>query len=1057
MSESQVIPRNEILKKAKDEDDLSNMKQHADKMIRGFENFNDFSSNRAIWELVQNACDLSTQCHVLIDYSKTGISFAHNGKPFTTKSLISLIKQVSGKYGDAKDIPEVGKYGTGFLTTHAFGRKFNINGFLQAEDIWFNLNDFLIDRSPKEWQQLSAKIRDQRNAVFQIIENGNSVQQPNSPKTTFTYLPATEQEHNSISNSSRDLSNYVPLVLTINDRLQKFTIIDQIGQQTVFKRESKIRVENDKNIPLYKTTILINEDSHVYYSLKNDIDEIEIILPINKLHETIEFNNRIARLFLYYPLIGSEHFGLNFLINCNRFLPTEPRDGIHLRSNKDQVKEQEEANRNVIDKASNLIFEFLKSNIIEVSNPLLYARINFQRETETPLLNEYFKNLQSRWTKEFKSLPLLCTNNGFIEVSKGSFFAQELFENTNVFEEIYELAHLFYPNLPVKDKIVLWSNYVREWSDEHVDFITYEDLIEKIAGKELSLFKKSTLKNFYNHLVQENRIDLFSNYNILPNRNGTFKDQTSLYSEENLTADLIQIGEILIPEYIERLVHPEFKLNFSFETFNRKSFSNKVKEKLDEKNVANQICIPTTFEKADYNVAITDQPKIISFDFYSALLNYCKLSNNTSSTGRPIRLVKTICRYYGMEDQLIHLPKLYNQEENIELRASRKVVAKIFFNLLALHSETWVKSNIDLLFEIADCWEDSLKEAYNSAYIYPNQSNQLKSVLDLKRDIDLKEEILNLYDEICGDQIRERIIYSKFNCFIDEKQYIDNKHLTNQIEEAFFNTNVHDINEHKFKGQILSIIAKLNDPFYESHFPRLDDKKANIMLAVVTKESTKNDIFSIVTLKENQLQKLGSLAQDPNTLSEILKLGEEALETQQQEHANFQHKYKIGTHIENVLRTSMSQFLSNEEAIAKNIQDGQDIIIELNGEAVYYIEVKSRWDSKNPVRMSKNQTLRASEYKENYALCTVDMVQFQGANRYKVQDILEIKHLIHFNTDIGVKVEGLSEVLKQSTKLEEVRLDGDFRTHIPQKYINTGMPLDSFEEFLIKFIKNRHK
>lgn len=123
------------------QDERSNLKLHADKMLRGFENFNDFSANFAIWELVQNACDLSKECKVEVDYNNSGIKFSHNGKPFTIKSLISLIKQVSVKYGDAEEIAEVGKYGTvservptyqsgnGFLIgyAHDFSAKYTID------------------------------------------------------------------------------------------------------------------------------------------------------------------------------------------------------------------------------------------------------------------------------------------------------------------------------------------------------------------------------------------------------------------------------------------------------------------------------------------------------------------------------------------------------------------------------------------------------------------------------------------------------------------------------------------------------------------------------------------------------------------------------------------------------------------------------------------------------------------------------------------------------------------------------------------------------------------
>ncbi|WP_151707546.1 sacsin N-terminal ATP-binding-like domain-containing protein, partial [Acinetobacter sp. TUM15064] len=315
MSEMQNINRNEILENAKTESELSDLKQHADKMIRGFESFNNFSSNRAVWELVQNACDLTTECEVVLDY-KDGFSFTHNGKPFTTKSFISLIKQVSGKYGEETNIPEVGKYGTGFLTTHTFGRKFRINSTLEANNTFFEIKDFLIDRSPKEWKTLSENIRTQKENVYELIQKGASLANPEI-KTTFTFLPETDQERNYIAESSKDLEDYIPIVLTINDRLKKVKIVLN-DSETSFERIKKIKVENDKGIELYKTTISKNGTNKIIYSIIETDDQIEVILPINENLELFQFSERIARLFLYYPLIGSEDFGLNFVINCNK-------------------------------------------------------------------------------------------------------------------------------------------------------------------------------------------------------------------------------------------------------------------------------------------------------------------------------------------------------------------------------------------------------------------------------------------------------------------------------------------------------------------------------------------------------------------------------------------------------------------------------------------------------------------------------------------------------------------------------------------------------------------
>ncbi len=84
-----------------------------------------------------------------IDYSDNKISFSHNGKAFTTITLISLVKQVSGKYGD-EDIPEVGKYGAGFLTTHTFGRRFKLDSFLDAGGYYLPITGFEMERILKE-------------------------------------------------------------------------------------------------------------------------------------------------------------------------------------------------------------------------------------------------------------------------------------------------------------------------------------------------------------------------------------------------------------------------------------------------------------------------------------------------------------------------------------------------------------------------------------------------------------------------------------------------------------------------------------------------------------------------------------------------------------------------------------------------------------------------------------------------------------------------------------------------------------------------------------------
>jgi hypothetical protein len=983
MNEFPITNREEILNNAKIESELLDLKQHADKMIRGFENFNNYSSNRAVWELVQNACDLTTDCEVVLDYRNNGFSFTHNGKPFTTKSFISLIKQVSGKYGEEEDILEVGKYGTGFLTTHTFGRKFLINSILEANNTCFEIKDFLIDRSPKEWKALSENIRTQKENVYQLIQKGAILSNPEI-KTTFKFLPESEQELSYIAESSKDLEDYIPIVLTINDRLKKVNIILN-NTETSFERVLKEKVANDKEIALYKTAISKNGTNKILYSIIETDDQIEVILPINEDLELFQFPGRVARLFLYYPLIGSEDFGLNFIINCNQFLPTEQRDGIHLKSNKDQVKDQEEENQRMIEKASQLIFDFLKSNVISVSNPLLYAQINFKRNTENNLLNEYFETLQNTWVKEYKLLPIVDTIHGFKPVNEVCFLDEELLNNAKYFDDIYTLVSIFYSNIPKKEKIILWSRFVGEWTNENAEFIKHQSLVEKISKENLSTFDKKCLINYYKHLIEEEKINYFSEHPLLPNLEGEFCLFSLLLTPQNLTETLIDIGKALIPSSIEKLVHTDFCFDFRFDKFNRKDFSNSVRTKLDEMQASSYIYLSEATNAENYIVQSLENTKKLEDCFFINLLMYCKLNNNLNSQSKPSALVKIISKYYSIDESLIQLSNLENQEENLDIRSARKIFVQIFFNLLQYHNKEWVKSNLELLFEIANCYEDSFKEVYSTSKIYPNQLNQLKSNSELKRDIDIIPEIIDLYNKVTKSEIRKDLVYREFNEFVAEDRFINDKYLTNLIEDIFFGTDIHNINEHPFKEEILNIISKLRDKKYAELFPRLDDKKANLMLDVVTNESTKNEIFSIVTLKESDLKKLGKLVQEDN-FSAILNAATALIQQQIENYGNFHHKYEIGTYIENLIRQKLSTELQDRVSFDKesvettDIQGGQDIIVFLDGNSVYFIEVKSRWDSRNSVSMSKLQLQRAVEENERYALCAVDITRYKGTN-----------------------------------------------------------------------------
>lgn len=1057
-----ILNRKELIERTEREDERSDLKQHADKMLRDFEKFNDYSSNRAIWELVQNACDLSLEADIIFDYRDNKIAFTHHGKPFDTKSLISLIKQVSGKYGESEDIPEVGKYGTGFLTTHTFGRKFLINSMLKEGDFYFRIQDFEIDRTPKIWQDLSDNIFDQKKEVYKLLEN-SEILNDTDHITTFTYLPSSNKEFEYIKKSSEDLDTYIPYVFTINERLKKVTVISESGDKNTYEKISKIPVENNAGINLFKTTILSISFEKVIYSIVDEEFDIEIILPINSGNQVYKISDRIAKLFLYYPLIGSENFGVNFIINSKQFLPTEPRDGIHLKSDKDQIQEQEEKNRKIIEKATSLVFIFLNSSVIQVDNQLLYTGVKFPTNSDNQLQNEYFEKLQSEWNNELKTLPFVKTKNGYKNIEEVKYLSSDfLTDDEDLFKIFYELLDKFYGDeLPVIEDIKTWSVNAQDWDDDSIEFIDHEVLLDEIQDCKLDDFDINNLIKYYQYLIQNGKSNVFNEYTLIPNLDGEFHKIGHLLLAENLTKNLISLGRILINSQMQKIVDSRFVFEFDLDVFNRRDFTNEIKNELDSLDIEDKVFFNDFTDLECTHKDLYSSLDDIEYDFYIALIEVCKFSSNINSTSKPNLMLKEICKFYGLESDLYYLKSVEIEGENLDLRTIRKAVIRIFFNTISLHNKNWVKANLFLLNTILHLQEDSYKELYNECSIYPNQLFELSKADSLKRDLNILGDIKSFYNEITKELIEEKLIVEDFNEYISNDQFINSQYLANKIEEIIFSDTNGDYESHPFKDLILKIIPLLNNRVYQDLFKTLDSRKATIMINLITNEDKKDDIFSIVSLQEDKLKKLGKLIKKDN-FEQILNLAESIAIEEQNNKANFEHKYKIGTYIEDRIREKLNKELKTiitiEKVDADNIQGGQDIVIKLNDSHIHYVEVKSRWASSSSIIMSKLQLERAALNKDNYTLCSVDITNYEGSNdKYELQ-IDEIIPLTKCLNNIGDNIKPL--VLKNLDA--EKRIEDDvhlieYRGIIPQNIIKTGNSLDEFISYLVRKIQPNAK
>ena len=207
----------------------------ANDIITGISNNSSVKPDRAIWELVQNARDVSKpKERAVVKFIRRNDEFVfeHNGQPFDRKSIQSLILQTSSKVRN--DIVKVGQYGTGFLTTHKFGLRFKLQGALKVssdENLYYNFNDdenFIIDRSSRDKLELSRAIQGQIKQEQAWGENIEFLSEIPSPVTRFTYIHEHDIERKNVKEAFDRSPELAPYVLALNPLISKIYFIDEV-------------------------------------------------------------------------------------------------------------------------------------------------------------------------------------------------------------------------------------------------------------------------------------------------------------------------------------------------------------------------------------------------------------------------------------------------------------------------------------------------------------------------------------------------------------------------------------------------------------------------------------------------------------------------------------------------------------------------------------------------------------------------------------------------------------------------------------------------------------
>lgn len=540
-----------------DEIAYNNYKLTADKILQLLSQIREdpsASAKRWVWELLQNAKDVPNRfgkVSVEIELvSQDTLKFRHNGDCFSTKNITGLVQQVSSK--DSQNLDgQTGKFGTGFICTHLLSDIIDVEGIVRymGVDRRFKIS---LDRSGYRSEDLLPRIETTLEELrhietaYEVVNNYEQNRTEQSFDTIFTYHLTTQEKQDSAVAGLEDLINTLPITLvTQSKKIKQVRVINRPkGTDVVYTCDSSLLGDN-----VQMSVVKIDNITKKYLSyMTEDVALTTEINDDNNIFEIVKRDSKHPVLYRDFPLIGSERFFFPYIINGFKFNPTERRNGLLLNS---ADHPSCVSNRNIIDKAVEAALKFNEWLIAHnATNRYLLASSRIPESSEKyseSVAAPWIKNLQVNWRSQLLQERLVETESGTDLLVKLSVPAFTPTSTKEINETFYNLLHGQYIGrgvLPIFKHLHGWLDVVRPEYETWRTKLKYEkdDFLDDLSAllnvnalsAKISKTRKDTiewLNMVYKFFVDQNMLNEFDNYAIIPNQRGEFKLLKELYSD----------------------------------------------------------------------------------------------------------------------------------------------------------------------------------------------------------------------------------------------------------------------------------------------------------------------------------------------------------------------------------------------------------------------------------------------------------------------------------------------------------------------------------------------
>lgn len=870
---------------------------------------------RAIWEMVQNARDVSRDGGTDIEFVLTDKEFVfrHNGLPFTPKSLCALNLQTSSKVRN--DLVQVGQYGTGFLTTHKFGLKFDLSGSLELcrGTKFLDFDRLTFDRSPVDKQKMIDNLKTQEARIIDMCKNPEilkSLKDKPADFTVFRYRQECEVERERAAEALWQAQDLAPYVMALNDLVNSIRFTDETtGKEVLCTRKVKQNLEEHDlyTYSVVETHISRNFDDDKFPSREYDYQVYmlestrkeestgqslaTVILPLmkNKVggQERVgafRFKDNKPNFFIHLPLLGTEKWGVNFLFHSPAFTcADESRSALRFVGNGQNNDEQAERNCEILSHAERMIFSFVGEHLDGVEDRKMFSFVNIDTKNNDSRKEAFFKEKKEFWVERMKNFNLVRSSSeeeSYVKPEEVCVLCQKMAEegkqNPKFLDAVYNILEAEYPGtLPAKDELVFWSERMKEWYDGDTDsnvFFSVDEIVDIIAKSKdssASVLGKENILEFDKFLAANGYLSYFENNAIVPNEAGTLKKKGDLSSPVDFNKTARDVISVLLPDDYATFVDKDFCKVTQFNQFTEENFSAKLSaaiSKLREDQKTDRDKFKRyTVSRSYWDRVDNPESAFIPKEKVEALIKFASMAVKSGSASSEAKILGLVKEFHGFSEEV------QDAFQVIDARSAlRTLIGDAMYKFSvnpSVEKAQWSLKTVEAIHGYADF--SSMLRDYK---VYQNQECEYRYAEQLRKESDIPERLKELYDIIVLDggdgSIKSSLLKKDYeDCFEGEGE-CKGSELSSEVFKVISERregeekSYPDISCYKHKKEVLEIIRKIDGSEegqrWATLFPSINNDRATIMMSIIDDGEKKDSIFKI--MQEEDSRKLKALA-----------------------------------------------------------------------------------------------------------------------------------------------------------------------------------------------------